>query len=81
MRRWQEFWFADVPPHPFLGRVIYAQAYTMGFRDSFVIIGLVFTLALIPAWIMGRVRPGPAAAPLAQAACGRPCPATGPNDP
>ena len=41
----------------YLGRVIYAQAYTMGFRDTFVIIGLVFTLALIPAWIMGRVKP------------------------
>ncbi|HZM46954.1 MAG TPA: DHA2 family efflux MFS transporter permease subunit [Burkholderiales bacterium] len=40
----------------YLGRVVYAQAYTMGFRDTFVIIGLVFTLALIPAWIMGRVK-------------------------
>jgi DHA2 family multidrug resistance protein len=37
----------------FLGRVIYAQAYTMGFRDSFLIVAVVFTLALIPAWIMG----------------------------
>ena len=38
----------------YLGRVIYAQAYTMGFRDSFLISAAVFTLALIPAWIMGR---------------------------
>jgi EmrB/QacA subfamily drug resistance transporter len=46
----------------YLGRVIHAQAYTMGFRDSFVIIGLVFTLALIPAWILGRMKAAPAAA-------------------
>jgi DHA2 family multidrug resistance protein len=37
----------------FLGQVIHAQAYTMGFRDSFLIVAVVFTLALIPAWIMG----------------------------
>jgi predicted MFS family arabinose efflux permease len=41
----------------FLGRMIYAQAYTMGFRDSFLIVAIVFTLALVPAWIMGRVKP------------------------
>lgn len=41
----------------FLGRTIYAQAYTMGFRDSFLIVAIVFTLALVPAWIMGRVKP------------------------
>ena len=52
---------AGVPPDlqmagalHFLGRVVYAQAYTMGFRDSFLIVAAVFTLALIPAWIMGR---------------------------
>ena len=38
----------------FLGRMIYAQAYTMGFRDCFLITAVVFTLGLIPAWIMGR---------------------------
>jgi EmrB/QacA subfamily drug resistance transporter len=38
----------------YLGKVIYAQAYTMGFRDSFLITAIVFTFALIPAWIMGR---------------------------
>lgn len=40
----------------FLGRVVHAQAYTMGFRDSFLIVAVVFTLALVPAWIMGRTR-------------------------
>lgn len=38
----------------YLGRVLYAQAYTMGFRDSFLIIAVVFTLGFIPAWIMGQ---------------------------
>jgi DHA2 family multidrug resistance protein len=54
---------AGVPPDlqmpgalHFLDRVVYAQAYTLGFRDSFLIVALVFTLALIPAWIMGRTR-------------------------
>ncbi len=41
----------------YLGRVIYAQAYTMGFRDSFLVVALIFTFALIPAWLMGRHRP------------------------
>jgi hypothetical protein len=38
----------------YLGRVVLAQAYTLGFRDSFLVVALVFTFALIPAWIMGR---------------------------
>ncbi len=38
----------------FLGRVVYAQAYTMGFRDSFLLVAIIFTVGLIPAWIMGR---------------------------
>lgn len=42
----------------FLGRVVHAQAYTMGFRDSFFIVALVFAIALIPAWIMGRTKGG-----------------------
>ena len=42
----------------FLDRVVYAQAYTLGFRDSFLIVALVITLALIPAWIMGRTKAG-----------------------
>lgn len=42
----------------FLNRMVYAQAYTLGFRDSFLICAIVFTLALIPAWIMSRTRDG-----------------------
>jgi EmrB/QacA subfamily drug resistance transporter len=45
----------------YLGKVIYAQAYTMGFRDSFLVVGMIFTFALIPAWIMGRTKPQHAA--------------------
>jgi len=52
---------AGVPPEMqtssalhFLGRVVHAQAYTMGFSDSFMIVAIVFTIGLIPAWIMGR---------------------------
>jgi MFS transporter, DHA2 family, multidrug resistance protein len=41
----------------YLAKVIYAQAYTMGFRDSFLVVGIVFTFALLPAWIMGRNKP------------------------
>ena len=40
----------------FLGKVTHAQAYTMGFRDSFLITVVLFTIGLIPAWIMGRAR-------------------------
>jgi EmrB/QacA subfamily drug resistance transporter len=36
----------------YLGRVVYAQAYTMGFRDSFLVVAIIFALGLIPAWIM-----------------------------
>jgi DHA2 family multidrug resistance protein len=38
----------------YLERVVYAQAYTLGFRDSFLICALVFAIALVPAWMMGR---------------------------
>jgi MFS family permease len=38
----------------FLGRVVYQQASTLAFRDCFLIVTLVFMLALIPAWLMGR---------------------------
>jgi hypothetical protein len=37
----------------FLGRVVYTQAYTLAFRDCFMIVTLVFLLSLIPAWLMG----------------------------
>jgi EmrB/QacA subfamily drug resistance transporter len=40
----------------YLGRVVYAQAYTMGFRDSFLLVAVIFAFGLIPAWIMGRSR-------------------------
>jgi EmrB/QacA subfamily drug resistance transporter len=45
----------------YLGRVVYAQAYTLGFRDSFLIVAIVFALGLIPAWIMGREKPAASA--------------------
>ena len=38
----------------YLGRVVHAQAYTMGFQDSFMIVAIIFTIGFIPAWIMGR---------------------------
>jgi nitrate/nitrite transporter NarK len=38
----------------FLGRVVYAQAYTLGFRECFMLVTVVYMLALIPAWLMGR---------------------------
>ncbi|RPJ45755.1 MAG: DHA2 family efflux MFS transporter permease subunit, partial [Betaproteobacteria bacterium] len=38
----------------FLGKVIHAQAYTMGFRDSFLVVAVVYVLAIVPAWIMAR---------------------------
>ncbi len=56
---------AGVPPDVqisgalhFLGRVVQAQAYTAGFRDSFLVCAVIFTAALIPAWIMGMRRSG-----------------------
>ena len=38
----------------YLGRVVEAQAQTMGFQDGFMVIAVVFILALIPAMILGR---------------------------
>jgi MFS transporter, DHA2 family, multidrug resistance protein len=43
----------------FLGRVVEAQASTMGFKDGFMILTVVFVLALIPAWTMGRSKDKP----------------------
>ena len=37
----------------FLGQVIEAQANTLGFKDGFLILAVVFLLALVPAWRMG----------------------------
>jgi EmrB/QacA subfamily drug resistance transporter len=42
----------------YLSKLIYAQAYTMGFRDSFLVVAMIFVFALIPAWLMGRNQPG-----------------------
>ncbi len=39
-----------------LGRMIQAQADTLAFQDGFRLVALVFVLALIPAWILGRSR-------------------------
>jgi EmrB/QacA subfamily drug resistance transporter len=40
----------------FLGRVLYAQANTFAFHDSFRQIALIFALTLIPAIVLGRSR-------------------------
>ncbi len=40
----------------FLGKVLYAQANTFAFHDSFRQIALIFGLTLIPAFILGRSR-------------------------
>nr|MBC8242082.1 MFS transporter [Alphaproteobacteria bacterium] len=40
----------------FLGRVIEAQADTMGFKDGFMIIAVVFVCALLPALMLGKSR-------------------------
>jgi DHA2 family multidrug resistance protein len=40
-----------------LGQMIEAQANTFGFQDGFLLIAAVFICALIPAWILGRVKP------------------------
>ena len=40
----------------YLGEIIYAQAYTLGFKDGFLVLALFFLLALLPAYAM-RERP------------------------
>ncbi|MEW5790929.1 MAG: DHA2 family efflux MFS transporter permease subunit [Pseudomonadota bacterium] len=40
----------------YLGRTIYLQASTMAFRDSFLLVALVFFAAMLPAWLMGRTK-------------------------
>lgn len=40
----------------FLGRVIYAQANTWAYREGFILVALVFLVAIAPAWLMGRSR-------------------------
>ncbi len=41
----------------YLGQVIEAQSLTLGYQDGFLMISIVFVLALIPAWILGRSKP------------------------
>jgi hypothetical protein len=43
----------------YLGKMIAAQASARGFNDGFLIIALVFVLAVIPAWNLGKVRRQP----------------------
>jgi hypothetical protein len=43
----------------YLSRVVEAQANTMGFKDGFMLLTVVFILALVPAWTMGRVKSSP----------------------
>ena len=43
----------------FLGKVIYAKATLFGFRDAFVVIGIVFFIGIIPALVMGYSRKRP----------------------
>ena len=38
----------------YLGTVIYLQAQTFGFQDTFFCICFAFALAFVPAWILGR---------------------------
>ena len=40
----------------FLGRIIEAQANTLGFKDGFMVLAVIFILALVPAWRMGSSR-------------------------
>lgn len=42
----------------YLGQVVYAQARTFGFQDTFHYIFFAFVLALIPAWLLGRAGRG-----------------------
>ena len=43
----------------YLGEVIEAQASARGFHDGFLLIALVFVLAVIPAWNLGKTRRRP----------------------
>ena len=47
-------WAMDPGALDYLGRVIYAQARTLGFQDAFFHICFAFVLALVPAWFLGR---------------------------
>lgn len=38
----------------YLGQMLYAQARTLAFQDTFMVIGVVAVVALVPAWAMSR---------------------------
>lgn len=40
----------------FLGRAIYAQANTLAYRDGFLIVAIVFAVALLPTWLLDRAQ-------------------------
>ncbi len=40
----------------FLGRAIYAQANTLAYRDGFLIVAIVFAIALLPTWLLDRAQ-------------------------
>ena len=41
----------------YLSKVIHAQASTLGFQDTFLVIALVALVALGPAWMIGGAGP------------------------
>jgi DHA2 family multidrug resistance protein len=41
----------------YLGDVVTAQASTLGFKDGFLIVGLIYIVALLPTWVLSRARP------------------------
>ncbi len=40
----------------YLRSIVHAQANTFGFQDAFMVIVVVFVLALIPAWVLRQTR-------------------------
>jgi len=38
----------------FLGRAIFAQANTFAFHDAYLVVSLIFLMAVVPAWVLGR---------------------------
>lgn len=42
----------------YLGRVVHAQATTFSFQDGFIVLGILFIVALFPAWLLSRTQRG-----------------------
>lgn len=40
----------------YLGQVVQAQANTLGFQDGFMILAVIFLMAMVPAYILGKAR-------------------------